>query len=75
MTEYELGTILKEMYETGLPKKEATTYIHLFGIKYANEIQNNRLSIPEIVRASGISVAYATEVHKGVRLGKYVEVL
>ena len=74
MTENELGIKLKEMYEVGLPKKEATTYIHLFGIKYADEIRKNKLNIAEIIRISGISSTYFAEVNKGIKLKKYVEV-
>ncbi|MDR2547055.1 MAG: hypothetical protein LBC96_06015 [Lachnospiraceae bacterium] len=73
MTENELGLKLKEMYEIGLPKKEATTHIHLFGIKYASEIRSNGLNIQEIINISGISSSYFAEVNKGIKLSKYVE--
>ena len=45
--------------------------IHMFGIIYADEIDH----IPrmELVREAGIRVSYHTEVSKGIRLVKYVE--
>ena len=39
MTPTELGRILSEMYRDA-PKGEATTMIHLFGIRYVDEIWN-----------------------------------
>jgi hypothetical protein len=72
MTEHELGAILKEMYEEGSRKKETVAYIHLFGIKYANEIRNNRLSIMEMIKFAGIPATYNVEVNKGINLSKYV---
>jgi len=69
----ELGQILKEMYSNA-PNKEAVTQIHLFGVKYADEIRKNGLSIAEIVKISGIGKSYVTEVNKGVNLAKYVSV-
>ena len=72
MTEYELGQILKEMYKKGVRMKEGAAHIHLFGIKYADEIRNNRLSIKEIIKYAGISSSYNVEVNKGINLAKYV---
>ena len=60
---------LKDMYNNA-PDKEAVTFIHLFGIKYAKEIIS--LSVPELVKESGIRQSYTTEVYKGIRLAKYV---
>lgn len=36
----ELGLILKEMYSNA-PNGEMVTQIHLFGVKYADEIREN----------------------------------
>ena len=74
VTEHELGTKLKEMYENGARKKEAVTYAHLFGIKYAEEIRDNSLSIKEIIKISGIPDSYDVEVNNGIKLKKYVEI-
>jgi len=74
LTENELGIKLKEMYEVGCPKKEAVTFIHLFGIKYADDIRSNRLNVAELIKVSGISPTYITEINKGIKLSKYVEI-
>lgn len=72
MSEAELGRILKSMYENAA-KNDALTQIHLFGIKYANEINHNNYKATDITKASGIKSSFATEVSKGMRLAKYVE--
>lgn len=72
-TTFELGTILKEMYGNALDG-EKVTQIHFFGVKYADEIKKNGISIAGIVKASGIRKSYNTEVNKGVKLAKYVVV-
>ena len=71
MSEFKLGTILKEMYDNA-PSGEKVMHIHLFGIKYANEITINGLNIKEIVKASTLQESYHTEVNKGIKLSKYV---
>ena len=71
MTPEELGCILSEMYRDA-PEGEATTMIHLFGIKYAAEIRDCSASVTEIVRLSGLHKSYNAEVSKGVRLAHYV---
>ena len=73
MTERELGIKLKEMYDEGLRKKEAKTYIHLFGIRYADVILNNELNRADIIKFANISASYDTEIYTGVKLSKYVE--
>lgn len=72
MTINELGNKLKEMYENA-PKGDSVTMIHLFGIKYADEILNNNYSRKDIIEKSGISSSYLTELSKGMNLSKYVE--
>lgn len=71
MSAHQLGQILKDMYENA-PYGYQVANIHLFGVKYADIIVLNRLSVPEIVRASGIKPSFATEVSKGIKLAKYV---
>lgn len=71
MTINELGNKLKEMYENA-PKGDSVTMIHLFGIKYADEISNNNHSRKDIIEKSGISSSYLTELSKGINLSKYV---
>lgn len=71
MTENELGKILKEMYDNA-PDGYQVANIHLFGVKYASIILENKFKATEIVHASGINSSYATEVSKGVKLSRYV---
>jgi len=69
MTEKELSNKLAEMYNNAQPK-EQVTMIHLFGIKYASEIEKYR--IKDIILGAGLHESYNTEVRKGMNLAKYV---
>ena len=71
MTLNELGKKLSEMYNNA-PKGDSVAMIHLFGIKYANEIKHSNYSKKDIIEQSGISSSYLTELTKGVKLAKYV---
>ena len=51
-------------------KGERVTQIHLFGIQFADEIGS---AANQVVEASEIDNSYATEVRKGMRLAKYVQ--
>ncbi|MFW2567758.1 McrB family protein [Aliarcobacter butzleri] len=65
MTEQELINELKKMYETADDKKQVAS-IHLFGIKYADELKNKSLkNIAE--QATGKS-SYFSEINKGMSL-------
>lgn len=68
-----LGNKLKEMYENA-PHNEQVTMIFLFGIKYADVIRGNGYIAREIVEESGINENYATEVNKGIKMAKYVQI-
>lgn len=68
-----LGETLKKMYKNAL-QGEKVTQIYLFAISNAQEIQQNHYSIAEIVRYSTISQSFQTEVSKGIKLEKYVEI-
>ncbi len=72
MTLNELGNKLKEMYGNA-PKGDSVTMIHLFGIKYADEIIKNNFSRKGIIEKSDILSSYLTELNKGINLSKYVE--
>lgn len=74
MSVFELGRKLKSMYESA-PQGYKVTFIHLFGIKYGYDILANKHSISDIVKSSGIKESFKTEVAKGIKLSKYVEVL
>ena len=73
MTPAELALRLRKMYSHAA-RGEAVTNIHLFGIKYANEIAGCGASPAEIVRLSGIPESYVTEVGKGIRLASRVTI-
>lgn len=69
MTLEEAGRKLWEMYSKA-PNGEQVAHIHLFGIKYADELEG--LANIAIVRKAGIHESYNTEVAKGRKLAKYV---
>ena len=71
MTLIELGAKLSEMYNNA-QKGDSVAMIHLFGIKYANQIKNSNYSKKDIISQSGISTSYLTELTKGVKLAEYV---
>ena len=67
----ELGRKLNDMYfnsEDG----EAVAMIHLFSIKFADEIRATGKSMKDIAKAGGIRESYGTEIAKGVKLARYV---
>lgn len=70
MTYDEAASILKKMYD-GAQRGEQALKIHLFAIKYANEIEN--LTPAEIAERAGLSRSYGVEINKGRNLAKYVE--
>ena len=66
-----LGEVLHDMYfnsEDG----EAVAMIHLFAVKYAEEIKASGESMKAIANAAGIPESYRTEISKGVKLSKFV---
>lgn len=67
----DLAAILGLMYLEA-KDKESETMIHLFGIRHAEDISKSGSSVTKIVKMSSIPESYVTEVHKGVRLAKYV---
>lgn len=64
---------LKELYDNA-PRNEQVAMIHLFGIKYGEEILSNKIKPADIVKAAGISDTYRTEVSKAIKLSKYVDI-
>ena len=72
MTIIELSNILKDMYENA--KLDKVAMIHLFAIKYANEIRTNKITPKEILSVAGMPASYFAEINKGIKLAKYVEV-
>lgn len=73
MGEFELANILKEMYDSA-GKGEQVAMIHLFSIKYANELEQRGISKIEILKYAGLPPTYQTEISKGIKIAKYVDV-
>ena len=71
MSLQELGQALASMYNNA-PNGYAVTMIHLFGIKFSEEIEKSGYSKKDIAEAADLPVSYATEIYKGIRLAKYV---
>jgi 5-methylcytosine-specific restriction protein B len=76
----ELARILSEMYENA-PDGDKVAMIHLFGIRYSNEIaENGRVSYvsKEIIKntrlrdGSSMHESYDREIFKGIKLARYV---
>ena len=77
MTIDEAAGILLGMYEQGLASGESRTQVHLFGIKYAVELES--FSIKELddigfQATGGRAKNYGTEIDKGRKLARYVVV-
>ena len=72
MTTEQAARILRRMYDRGRQLEEVSAYLHLYGIKYAEEL--NSLSLPEVVKRADIPSSYPTEIYKGMKLSKYVEI-
>ena len=64
--------ILARMYAEGAERKEKALSIHLFGIKYADQIKD--MSLEELAIGAGVPKSYKTELQKGINLAKDVEV-
>ena len=56
---------------SGAPKGEMVLQIHLFGIKYADQLEG--LSAQEIAKGATGNESYDTEINKGRNLAKYVK--
>jgi len=67
----ELANELRRAY-TEAQEGEKVTMIHLFAIRHAQDLQ--RHSIRELAHAAGLNESYVTEIGKGIRLARYVEV-
>ncbi len=72
MTKIELGEILNKMYFNS-KSGETVCMIHLFGIKYADDIRESGATFKEIAKIAKIQPSYATEISKGAKLAKYVK--
>lgn len=65
----EAAKILRNAYYRAPKDRQATT-VHLFGIKYADELAS--MSLKQLVQKAGIRDSYYAEIRKGIRLSEYV---
>lgn len=75
MSHQELARILRKMYEDGEKGRQKVAMIHLFGIKYADEIRECDGSPAEIAElACNGNRSYGREISKGCALADFVEI-
>ena len=85
MDQHELPEILREMYDDPVGSRRAArgiarkkTMVHLFGIMYAQEIQEcgdaPTRTAQDIVQHAGIPKAYFMDVDRGRLLAEYLTV-
>ena len=67
----EAAKILAKMYEKA-PAKEKALSIHLFGVKYADDIRD--MPSQTLAIRAGLGKSYGSEIRKGINLAKYVQV-
>lgn len=70
MSEEELVDKLKSMYDNAANRKQVAS-IHLFGIKYADELKNKNLK--EIAKKATGKSSYFSEINKGMSLKPLLE--
>ena len=55
------------------PKGEQSTFIHLFGIRFGNELAGYKLDeLRTVCEEAGAKASWGTELRKMVKLSKYV---
>ena len=69
LTEHAAAARLKQMRKNALTNEKAVQ-VHLFGIKYAEDLAG--LNLKAVVKAADLEESYVTEVRKGMKLAKYV---
>ena len=73
MTKEELGLELNNLY-TNAKNGEKVLMIHVFGVKYADEIKSSKYLVKDIIKSANINESYVTELNKGIKLAKYVKI-
>lgn len=68
MTIDEAARRLREMYND--PATGRVVSVHLFGIRYADELPG--MNLKEVAERAGIPKSYGTEIGKGMTLADYV---
>jgi len=70
MNEEQAAQFLLQAYNEAIERRGQVTAIHLFGIRYAEELAG--LSLAGILERAGMRASYATEIRKGMKLSQYV---
>lgn len=70
MTIEEAAKRLAAMYREA-PEREKSLSVHLFGIKYAEQIDG--IPAHDIAERADLPRSYGTEIRKGIRLARYVQ--
>lgn len=70
MTIEEAAKRLAAMYREA-PDREKALSVHLFGIKYAEQIEG--MTAHGIAERAELPRSYGTEIRKGIRLARYVQ--
>ena len=70
MTTDEAIRILSDMYSKA-PDRETAVQVHLFGIKYADQLKG--LNLRDIAERATGNRNWGTEINKGRNLAKYVK--
>lgn len=65
----EAAKILRRAYRRA-PEGRQATALHLFGIKYADDLAS--MPLKQLVEKAGIRDSYYAEIRKGIRLSEYV---
>ena len=73
MMKQDLAQKLNSMYHNA-PQGEKVLMIHIFGIKYSEDIKVCGASAKEIAISANINESYGTEIQKGIKLAKYVDI-
>lgn len=71
ITVNELGIKLQTTYNES-PRNEQVTYVILFGLKYHKQI--NVYGVKAVVDVSGIPNGYISELHRAIKLSKYMKI-
>lgn len=67
----EASRVLADMYRQAADREKVIS-VHLFGIRYADQIRN--ISPKEIAIGAELPESYGTEIRKGINLSKYVTI-
>lgn len=69
----QLADALRAMWVSAA-EGERTPQMHLFGIRYARHLQGWTIrALGELCEAADLKASYGTELHKMVKLARYVE--